>query len=289
MDLSTPKNGGLWNCHLQFLFSIQIQNLLVAETHDCVKFAVRLFSDQGKVVVEVQRKCGCSYQFREAARSVLRSAKGMTATPAPKRSFPFPPSIPKATPEEMEKQVEEGLDLALKQLNSPMADSQIIGMETLEQLTTCECRRSAAKAVLEEPCKQKVLSAAQCLPSENPEVLYGRHAGVMKRRALAVLANALCALSDAKELEVVLGGNPELKSETLVSALLSALRESTTQPHEATQAARCIKHLMIAREVESHLVELSAIEVIHTACRDGACRFSSLERECQELQQRFNR
>eukprot|EP00934_Nitzschia_sp_Nitz4_P007585 Nitzschia sp. Nitz4//scaffold3_size479765//214112//215309//NITZ4_000090-RA/size479765-augustus-gene-1.566-mRNA-1//1//CDS//3329550728//7575//frame0 len=259
------------------------KNLLLAETNDAVKLAIRLFADQGKIVVEVQRKCGCSYQFREAARSLLRSAKGGNV-PTRKRSFPIPTSLPKLSTEAKQQRVECGLEVAKQQLESTMVDSQLFGMESLEQLTKCEGRCSAAQRILKEPFVHKVLHSAQADVADASGM---DHSRLMKRRALSVLANALCALSEENQLESVLSSTPDLKSSALVASLVNALKEAAAMPHEATQAARCIHNLMIAQEVEGMLMEMDALEVVCKACGTGACQSAFLESECQALRQKM--
>lgn len=246
-----------------------------------------MFADQGKVVVEVQRKCGCSYQFREAARAVLRSAKGVTAE-LPKRTFTIPSCIPRENPEEQLQRAEEGLEVAMKQLGASQMDSQLIGMESLEQITRCECRALISRKVLEGSCLEKVLAAAQDDSANARSDMEEQHINVMKRRALAVLANALSALSAEGKLADVLRSTPELKSDTLVSFLVDEVRECVSAPHEATQAARCLQYLMSEKEVEDILVEMSAVSVVSAACTSGARRSSLLEQECRKLKMQFS-
>jgi hypothetical protein len=270
------------NNDLTFNFFV-IQNLLKAETSECVKFAVRLFVDNGMVVVEVQRNCGCSFEFHETANAVLKCAKGVQSM-APKRKFTIPSCIPRDTMEQKQKRMEDGLQASFSMLDSDRSDSQLLGMESLEQITrSCECRSSAAKTVLAGECLRKLLSAAQADGSEGFTDMEERHSTIMKRRALTVLANALCALSESNDLKIVLGCTRELKSESLLASLVSTLRESSSCPHEASQAARCMQYLLSAREVEALLVEMSAIGAVSSACTVGVCRCATLERETKKL------
>lgn len=231
------------------------------------------------MVVEVQRQCGCSYQFREAARAVLRSAKGVTAVP-PKRSFPLPASIPRETPEQQQERAESGVQIALEQLCSKKLDSQLIGMESLEHIARSG---SVSKKVLEGSCLEKVLAAAQEDSANARSDMEEQHMAVMKRRAMTVLANALCSLAQAGELDNFLQCCSELKSESFVCCLVDTLRDASKVPHEAAQAARCMQHLMAAKEVETILVEMSAIAVVSDACHSGACHSALLEQESKKL------
>merc|ERR1719434_502458 len=60
-----------------FVFSSKQQNAILAETPAGVKFSVRLFKHEDRTVVVVRRHKGCSLDFRDAAESVLRSARGL--------------------------------------------------------------------------------------------------------------------------------------------------------------------------------------------------------------------
>jgi hypothetical protein len=242
-----------------------------------------LFADQGKIIVEIQRKCGCSFQFREAARAVLRSAKGVT-TQAPKRKLSIPSCIPRDTMEQEQQRAESCLEVALQQLCSMRLDSQLIGMESLEQITRCESAGHISRKILEGSCLGKVLSAAQDdVTNARAGEIEGQHVSVMKRWATTVLANALCALSQSGQLEVVLRDCAELKTEHFICNLVETLGDASSLPHEATQAARCIQHLLTSKDVLTFLDEMSAISVVSDACSTGAQRNSHLEQESKKL------
>lgn len=241
-----------------------------------------MFTDQGKIVVEVQRKCGCSYQFREVARTVLRSAKG-EMSPLPKRVFAIPSSIPQETPAQQQQRAETGVEVALQQLSSERLDSQLIGMESLEQITRSCSRCCVSKKVLDGECLAKVLSVAQDDAGNARTEMEEQHVSVMKRRAITVVANALSALAESGELHNVLADCSALKSESFICCLVDTLREASTSPHDATQAARCIQHLLTAKDVESFLIEMSVISIVSEACTLGACQSSLLEQESKKL------
>jgi len=261
------------------------KNLLNAETSDALRFAVRLFADQGKIVVEVQRKSGCSYQFREAARSVLRSAKGLKISA--KKKFSLPSCIPRQSPKDQQQRAEDGFRVALRQLNSNMRDSQLIGMESLEQLTRSEYRSAASLKIFGE-CIDKILNAIQLDADDASSDIEERHFTMMKRRSLTVLANALNSLSQANELEGLLKAYSHLTSNVFISTLVDTLADSANSPHEATQAAKCIQELMIDSEVKKQLIEMSTSSIVASACSSGACRSVLLEDEAKKLQQHLN-
>lgn len=259
----------------------------MAETSDCVKLAVRLFADNGKVIVEVQRKCGCSYQFRETARTVLRAAKGV-ASPPKRNALPLPP-LPFATSgesnSEREQRAEAGLEVAMQQLCSERLDSQLIGMESLEQITRSGSLTCVSRKVLSGPCLEKVLIAAK-EDSSNDDLsdIEEEHMCVMKRRAMAVVANALISLTESGDLITdILSSNSELKSESFITSLVDTLREFREAPHEATQAARCMTQLITDKQVGSILQDMRVASVASDACAFGAISSALLEQESKKL------
>ena len=241
-----------------------------------------MFLDSGKIVVEVQRKCGCSYRFRETARTVLRSAKGVTSERA-RPVMAIPSSIPLESPIQQQQRAESALEVAMQQLCSDRLDSQLIGMETLEQITQSASRFCVSNKVLEGECLAKVLAAAQDDAGNAGSEFEEQHISIMKRRAMTVVANALSALAESGRLDSLLSECRELKSESFICSLVDTLREASTLPHDATQAARCIRHLLTSKEVEAVLIEMSVDSVVSDACRSGACRSALLEQESKKL------
>ncbi|KAI2495131.1 hypothetical protein MHU86_19405 [Fragilaria crotonensis] len=51
-------------------------NKAVAETACHTQFYIKLFEDDHQLIVEVQRRTGCSYTFHQCSKAVLRAAKG---------------------------------------------------------------------------------------------------------------------------------------------------------------------------------------------------------------------
>jgi len=257
------------------------KNLLHGETSDCLKFAVRLFTGEGKMIVEIQRKCGCSFQFREIARSLIRSAKGISQTT--KRKFELPSCIPRQAPEMRQARADAGFEVALRQLSSQFVDSQLIGMESLEQMTRCESRTCISKKVLTGSCLSKVLEATQQSPSALHSTLSEDHESVIRRRAITVLANALSASAESGELQSVMDESKMLKSESLINSLIETLRDASTSPHEATQSARCIQYLMTDKQVKMIIMKMSVESIVSEACHFGESQSTLLERESKRL------
>ena len=215
--------------------------------------------------------------------NVLRSAQGLKASPTKK--FSIPSCIPRQSHEKQQQCAEDGFEVALSQLSSNMRDSQLIGMESLEQLTRSECRRTISLKVLGEKCIDKILIATRLDTNDVSTDIEERHFTMMKRRSLTVLANALSALSQAGQLGGALNDCSQLKCIAFISSLVDTLADSANCPHEATQAARCMQELMIDSEVKKDLVEMSASSIVASACSSGACRSVFLEEEAKKLQE----
>lgn len=217
--------------------------------------------------------------------NVLRSAQGLKASPTKKISIPS--CIPRQSHEKQQQCAEDGFEVALSQLSSNMRDSQLIGMESLEQLTRSECRRTISLKVLGEKCIDKILIATRLDTNDVSTDIEERHFTMMKRRSLTVLANALSALSQAGQLGGALNDCSQLKCIAFISSLVDTLADSANCPHEATQAARCMQELMIDSKVKKDLVEMSASSIVASACSSGACRSVLLEEEAKKLQEHF--
>jgi hypothetical protein len=268
------------------------QNRLVAESKECVKFAVLLFADQGKIVVEVQRQTGCSFLFHQAAKAILRSAKGIR-TPSPqKRRFTIPGSIPKESPEQQQRCMEEGLEIAFNLLKKDKFDAQLLAMESLEQLTRASgCRAFAANKVLCDQFLPTLVSLIKSRESKQAEAvseMEEKHFAIVHRQALTILANSLAAVQESEELLGLLSQSNELCSQSLLSVLVSDLNASCQRPHDACQSALCIQSLVLCEEVKDQLMDLGAASAVSTACCEGACRNAILEKESKKLRFQMN-
>merc|ERR1711862_800050 len=78
-------------------------------------------------------------------------------------------------------------------------------------------------------------------------------------------------------------GNHDLKSRSFLSLLLTSLHEASSRPHDAFQAARCMRCLLVSKEVESLLVEMSVFDAISSAHNVGLTFHQDLERESNQL------
>ncbi|KAG7355796.1 hypothetical protein IV203_000482 [Nitzschia inconspicua] len=245
-------------------------SVLLAETHDFVKFSVRLFSDEGKIVVEVQRLGGCSFGFREASRAILRSTRGDSfQDTAPTRKLSIPPALPVRSLEVLESCTRDDFEIAMNMLQSECVDSQYLALDSLEQMTqSSELIQMAAKLVLESRCVERLVALLED--------------DAMVRKVLAVLANACTALESADLAEMLLSIE-QLKAASFLSYLLSSLGEASDRPLEAYQAARCLTALLISKEVESTIVQMSCMDVVESAHSAGSNRHHALEQESLKL------
>merc|ERR1719191_1935124 len=92
------------------------------------------------------------------------------------------------------------------------------------------------------------------------------------RKVFAVLANSCGAIGEAALADLLStgGSGNALKSKPFLSLLLSFLREAPLMPHEAFQAVRCLRSLLVSsKEVELAMDEMSAIDVVSSACEAG--------------------
>ncbi|KAL3923941.1 MAG: hypothetical protein SGILL_001351 [Bacillariaceae sp.] len=264
------------------------RNILRAETRDYVKFSVRLFSgNQGIVVVEVQRRCGCSYSFREASRAVLHAAKDDSAPPCipplpPKRNLATPPYIPERTAEARQSCVQDDFEIALGMLLSERTDSQDLALDSLECMTqSCGAVDQLAKSILREECLQRLVALLEVADEEEDSQC--------ARKVMAVLANSFAALGPGDLAEVLVSAS-NLKEGSFLAILCCSLRDAAEKPHDACQAARCLQALLISNEVKANIMEMRQLmEVVESACSAGCNSHRALEQESRKLMEQLRK
>ncbi|KAL7572309.1 hypothetical protein ACA910_017906 [Epithemia clementina (nom. ined.)] len=248
------------------------------ETQDNVQFTVRLWeagkSKPGHVLIETQKTHGCGYSYVQAAKSVLRAAKGMAApaasaptsrmTPAPQAvALPAPPPVPmpsrmvRPIPQDEkdeeatgEVSVREGLSIAAEMLSQKQHHSSLLALETLEQLsrTNNVHQNFVARHLLsgQDGFCNTVVTLIQsdprdCIQAEKDFM------ALMRRYALAVLANCVTSLEQSGEFMSVVAQDKQelLTSRSMLMALTSELAAAHERPHEACYAAECLRALLM--------------------------------------------
>lgn len=277
-----------------FLISIDSknseENSLVVETQHGLKLDIRLFGRNNIVVVEVRRRAGCSFEFRDAAKTILRSSEGLVGKDLlsiQKRRFTIPCSLPRRSPGAYHECVQDDFKIAYSMLHSTKADENMLALESLRQMIkSSEANELVAKLVLgNNDCLKQLLVL---LDSNNKNKFISgmessRKSSIMSRKILEILANA-CESITERDLAMILSMNDyRLKSRSFLTLLLSPLHEASRRPHDAFQAVRCLRYLMISKEVQSLMVELSAKDVVSSACVAGFTCHEELEQESNEL------
>jgi len=117
------------------------ENVLFVETQYDAKFAIRLFSSSNMIVVEIKRTSGCTFEFRDTAKAILRTAanknkqtKGLAKAKA-KRRFTIPTSLPKRSKEDLARCIQDDFKIAYQMIHSSKYDTQVLGLESMEQMT----------------------------------------------------------------------------------------------------------------------------------------------------------
>jgi len=271
---------------LSFPISKQ-QNALLAETHHGVKFAIRLFSHNTTIIVEVQRQTGCSFEFRDVAKTIFSSAKGFQQQRSiPARRFSIPPTLPKRSREMQQKCIRDDFRIAYSMLHSKKSDAQVLALDSMEKMTkSCEAKEVAAKSVLgnNDCLKQLLLLLDTYSTDRSISELESSHSSILRRKVLAVLANSCEAISKTDLADILSTNDNDLKTRSFLSLLLSSLQEASIRPHDAFQAVRCLRYLLVSKEVESVMIEMSAMDVISSACSAGFNCHEALEKESNEL------
>ncbi|MGK3757271.1 MAG: hypothetical protein ACI8RD_009585 [Bacillariaceae sp.] len=254
------------------------------------------------VVVEIQRASGCSFEFRDAAKVILRSAKTglqqqhqqQKRIVRPERRFTIPLTLPKRSRDDRQKCIQDDFKIACNMLRSNKSDMQVLALESMEHMTkkSCEFKDGAAKSILGNCDHLKQLLLLLCDTTTSTTTDPSQYSCLLRRKVLAVLANSFEAISTV-ELAAILSTNDNdlIKTRSFLSSLLSSLQNASILPHDAYQAVRCLRYLLISKEVETAMIQMSVIDVISSACSNGCNFHEGLEQESNklmmQLQQKF--
>jgi hypothetical protein len=188
--------------------------------------------------------------------------------------------------------VEEDCSIARSLLDG-REDQQLLGLESLEQMTqstSIGCKSLASKHVLSYDCLKQLItlldihsedaSATPAVTSDVPNLSF-----LVKRKVLTVLANACSALSKADLCDVLSESESSdlLLSQPVLSMLLATLQEADPKMNEAEQACRCLQSLLVSKDAENAMVEMSAVDVVSSAFSVGCASHSGLEKESKKL------
>jgi len=264
------------------------ENSLLAETRDGVKLIISLFSQDDMVVVEVRRQAGCSFHFRDAAKAILRSSKGMgrQQRSLPAKKFNIPPMLPKRSREALHECIHDDFRLAFNMLQSDKTDAQLLALETMGKMTKISGSSDvASKLVLNNfDCVRQLLTLLDLRNEERPNSeSESPYQSTKCRKVLELIVNSFEAISKIDLATILSSNEHDLKSTSFVSFLISSLDEALTRPHDAFQAARCLRYLLVSKEVESLLVEMNAIDAVTSAHSVGVKCHQELEQESFKL------
>jgi hypothetical protein len=255
----------------------------LAETHDFVKLSVRLFIDNAFVVVEIQRTCGCSFSFREAAKSLLRSAKGLERM-LPRKRFAIPTTLPHRSRAEQQGCFQDDVRIAFDMLRSNRSDCKLLALESLEKMTQpCENADVAAKAILTPENLKQLLAFSETDADIGVSELEESQSNMRRRKVLAILANSLATLNQSDRADVLSITDNGLNCRSFLEMLHSTLDDASARPHDACEAARCLQYLSLSKDVQESLAEMSTLEVVSSACSAGSHSHHRLETESKIL------
>jgi len=201
------------------------ENSLLAEATCGLKFAVNLFqvgNGNSGVVVEVERRIGCSYGFHLCSNGVIKAAKGMCEPLTCKAgTLGVPKCIPPKVEEERRQCIQFDIEQALEMIRSERTDAQLLGLQSLERLSLDEYAASILHT------NENIGSIQSFLVNEAPTC-------VMKRRALGILANIMKHSPERERCD-------KLQCEHFLKALFTAMQNFSSSPHEACAATKCLQ------------------------------------------------
>jgi hypothetical protein len=170
-------------------------------------------------------------------------------------------------------------------------DQQLLGLDSLEQLTRSgseSCKSLAARSVLSYDCLQKLIALLES-HFENVAVATSsidvpNHSLLVKRKVLTVLANACSALSKTDLCSVLSASECDLLvSQPVLSMLLATLQEADPKMNDAEQACRCLRSLLVSKDAERTMSEMSVMDAVSNAFNVGFVSHAGLEKESKKL------
>lgn len=273
------------------IFVESFQALVEAQTSENVRFTVRLWKKNAEqIIVEVQKIDGCCFLYCQAAKSILRAAKGQT-TAKPKRKFALPACVPRESDDVQKSNIQSGLEIASSMLKQNRLDSHMMAIDTLMHLSkSTQMPAFAAHCILCGEFRSTLLSLVECsrVSRAQAEVALEdferQQVAIMHRNALTIIANCVKALQESRELQQVLAEQEDLSSVGFLAALVEDVSACEKRSHDACEAARCLQPLMCTSDaIRRKVLELGAADAVEAASREGACRHALLEGACAKL------
>lgn len=226
--------------------------------------------DAVNVTVECQRLAGCSYEFHKTYQSICFSTMMLEKEPIQRR-LDFPSCIPGDSGENVLARASEAFQIAIDLVHCERLDSQLLGLQSMEQISA---NHTILAKLLSDECLSKLIEFC----TKNQEylsVLDKRHDCLSKRRALSILANGVSECNTLKHAIPRM-----LIAASFIEQLLMFLCNSSRDPHQAFQAARCLVGLASGdRDAKAMLVKANVRSMLPAA----ECPHLALEQEYKKL------
>jgi hypothetical protein len=271
-------------------FPPPVQAKLDGETAQGVQFALRLWrgSCEGTMIVEMQRCAGCGFLYCQAAKTILRAAKGLP--PSKKAAVRRMPCVEESK-EQIEATLCEGLETCTNLLTKESRrDAHLLALESLAGLSQAsENREFCAQSILRSAGVVSVLVSliesyrAHGHPTNDIE---RQHLAMMYRYSLIVLGNCLETLScEDKVLADLLREYPQLSEAPMLAGLMQQVSQARQQPYEACAALKCLQGLVSVSPKAKHQVLMigGGSETVHLAQQEGRTSCKMLEQESSKL------
>lgn len=264
---------------------------------DFVKFTVRIYLDDGSILVVVQRLCGDGMSFMQDYRAIIAACEGESVKnlrPAKPLQICMPPELPFLT----ESKVLESVQIVAGLLASDKIDSKMLGMESLvsisDSLKTCKATSIiCAKSIL---CHEKedndffdvhnflmgvILHGYQSdfvFKSHVDQTALSNYEEKMRNLALQSTSNALKLLQDEDCFKHIVGSY--WFREVLVPSLVEHVTTAKQRPHDACFACRCLLYLASSsRDFAEKIKEEGGLRALEEAEQVGNSEFALLASE----------
>eukprot|EP00568_Trieres_chinensis_P003696 CAMPEP_0183311180 /NCGR_PEP_ID=MMETSP0160_2-20130417/35581_1 /TAXON_ID=2839 ORGANISM="Odontella Sinensis, Strain Grunow 1884" /NCGR_SAMPLE_ID=MMETSP0160_2 /ASSEMBLY_ACC=CAM_ASM_000250 /LENGTH=381 /DNA_ID=CAMNT_0025475681 /DNA_START=153 /DNA_END=1295 /DNA_ORIENTATION=+ len=255
----------------------------LARGGDGVELRIQLYQgddiSRRGIVVEVQKKRGCSFRFHKLARAILRAARGIDVGSLHNGITPKMVSVALLQKRrhaidgmvvtQAQSKIDNALESAENLLEKDRMDANVLGIESLVLLTDekssgIESASYAAKSIITNDDKftSMVLSFLKPSPPCIGDSTEQEHINKMRHQALMTLANSLAVLArNATDAERLLPCKKWSEDKGLLSIVIDELKQSQARPHTGYQAMRCLNGMMQISDVLKHrAIELGAYE-----------------------------